>query len=67
VPYTGADALFYEPSKIDMKKAAYFYGIKVRERERARERGRELSAARDDGRRWQPSAPRASLWVLTEL
>ncbi|GIL80083.1 hypothetical protein Vretimale_12916 [Volvox reticuliferus] len=29
VPYTGADAAFYEPSKIDMKKAAYFYGIQV--------------------------------------
>ncbi|EFJ41611.1 hypothetical protein VOLCADRAFT_98341 [Volvox carteri f. nagariensis] len=29
VPYTGADAAFYEPSKIDMKKAAYFYGIGV--------------------------------------
>ncbi|GLI71228.1 hypothetical protein VaNZ11_016346 [Volvox africanus] len=29
VPYTGADEAFYEPSKIDMKKAAYFYGIQV--------------------------------------
>ncbi|GLC42957.1 hypothetical protein PLESTB_000282900 [Pleodorina starrii] len=28
-PYTGADAAFYEPSKIDMKKAAFFYGIQV--------------------------------------
>ncbi|KAG2422416.1 hypothetical protein HXX76_016061 [Chlamydomonas incerta] len=29
MPYTGANAAFYEPSKIEMKMAAHYYGVKV--------------------------------------
>lgn len=29
VPYTGADPGFYEPSKVEMKVAAHYYGVKV--------------------------------------
>eukprot|EP00198_Chlamydomonas_reinhardtii_P014346 XP_001703683.1 predicted protein [Chlamydomonas reinhardtii] len=29
LPYTGANAAFYEPSKIEMKMAAHYYGVKV--------------------------------------
>lgn len=29
VPYTGANAAFYEPSKVEMKMAAMYYGVQV--------------------------------------
>lgn len=29
MPYTGANAAFYEPSKVEMKMAAMYYGVQV--------------------------------------